>query len=210
MKQKRKRKRILLAVLGVAILLSGCGSNDRARVVKSVQQLEKNYQEAEDTIPENRQKDYETLGESIQALVDITDKDSGELETAEEITQAEALVEEFYTQLNELTTPIQKAEEEQESDEAEFAVTFRNDSSSDFASLSFKDPQSGTETELDSFEAGKRIDTTVKVNVEDLSFTWYVYDEKGQCVTETSSSFVDAKEGLIIYYTEDGVYTESY
>lgn len=207
---KQKSKRLLLAVLGIAVLLSGCGSNSRAKAVKSIQQLEKSYQEAQDTIPENRKKDYQTLGESIQALLDITDKDSGELETEEEITQAEELVEEFYTQLNELTTPIQEAEGGEESDEAEFAVTFRNDSSTDFASLSLKDPQSGIETELDSFEAGKRIDTTVKVNVEDLSFTWYVYDDKGQCVAENTSSFVDAKEGIIIYNTEDGVYTESY
>lgn len=205
-----KKKIVLLAILGLSAVLAGCGNDQREKVVKSINELQETYQQAQTNIPESRQKDYELLGESIQALTDLTDKDSGELETEEELTEAENLVDEFYIQLNELTSAIEETEEVKAEDQVDFAVTFRNDSQENLASLSVKEPESQRETELDSFESGKRIETTVTVDVEELTFTWYLYNDVGECVLENTSSFVDAKEGIIIYYTEDGVFTESY
>lgn len=201
---------MLLGILGLAVVLAGCENSERAKVVKSINELQESYQQAKESIPKNRQKDYELLGESIQVLTELTDKDSGELETQEELTEAENLVEEFYIELNEMTSAIEETDESKTEDQVEFAVTFRNDSQENLASLSVKEPEIMMETELDSFESGKRIETTVRVNVEELSFTWYLYNDVGECVLETTSSFVDAKEGIIIYYTQDGVFTESY
>ncbi|MDE6313229.1 MAG: hypothetical protein K2M46_06345 [Lachnospiraceae bacterium] len=205
-----KKRIVLLILLGLTTVLAGCGDSERAKVVKSINELQESYRQAQASIPDSRQQDYQVLGESIQALSELAEKDSGELETQEELAEAENLVEEFYVQLSELTYAIEEEKESQEEDRAKFQVTFRNDSQENLASLTIHDPEKNMETEIDSFESGKSIDTTVTVDVEELSFAWYLYNEAGECVLETTSSFVDAKQGIIIYYTADGVYTESY
>lgn len=202
--------------MGTAMcLFTACGNSERKETVKAIEQLEKEYIEAEGHILEEKKNEYRLLGESIQALVDITDKDSGELETKEQIQKADNLVEEFRQELNQMMTTIEEDtreenEEQTQVQQVEFAITFQNDSAVNLASLSIISPETGVETELDSFESGKKIETNVKVSVEELSLRWYVYNEQGECVREIITDLVDANEGVIIYYTDDGVYTENY
>lgn len=204
--------------MGTAMcLLTACNNSERKEAVEAIEQLEKDYIAAEEHISPEKKDEYALLGESIQAMVDITEEGSGELDTEEQIQEANQLVEEFQYELNQMITTIEEETEEEtenveetEIQQIEFAVTFRNDSAANLASLSIVSPETGTETELDSFESGKKIETTIKVPVENLTLQWYVYNEQGECVQETATDLVEAKEGVIIYYTDDGVYTENY
>lgn len=215
---KRIKTAKIAIIMGTAMcLLTACGSSERKEAVKAIEQLEKDYIAAEEHISVEKKDEYALLGESIQALVDITEEDSGELDTEEQIQEANQLVEEFQYELNQMMTTIEEEtgeetenQEQTEVQQLEFSVTFRNDSATNLASLSIVSPETGTETELDSFESGKKIETTVKVPVEELTLQWYVYNEQGECVQETTTDLVEAKEGVIIYYTDDGVYTENY
>lgn len=209
-----KKVKYSMLILGVsALLFTGCGNTERKEVVDEILALEKAYVEAEENISEENQKEYVLLGESVLALVEVAAEDSGQLETKEEISETKILVEEFHSRLNELVTTIEEEKEEEtevNEEEVEFLVTFRNDSSKSYASLSIIDPQTEREMELDSFESGKRIETSLKVSVEELKFNWYLYNEQGENIMGQTTELIDAKEGVIIYFMEDGVYTEYY
>ena len=196
-----------------ALVLTGCGNSERKEVVDEILALEKAYVQAEENISEDNRQEYILLGESILALVEIAGEDSGELETKEEISEARSLVEEFHSQLTEMAVTIEEdktQEVEKNEEEVEVAITFRNDSANSYASLSMIDPKTGRETELDSFESGKKIETAIQVSVEELKLNWYLYNEQGENMLEEVTELIDAKEGVVIYCMDDGVYTEYY
>lgn len=203
----------ITAVLGVTgLLLAGCGNDQRKEAVKSINDLSQEYEEAKDNIGRDEMSNYQLLGESVQALLDISEKDSGELETEEQIAQAERLVEELRAELYEMTGSVEESQEDSETmgETVEAVITFRNDSQAGASSISILDPQSNIEKELDSFEAGKKIETTVKLPVDALKINWYLYNESGECTVQETTNLEAIKKGATIYYTDDGVYTEVY
>lgn len=203
----------LVAALGMTgLLLTGCGNSERKEAVENINDFSQEYEEAKDNIAQERMSDYQLLGESVQALLDISQKDSGELETEEQIAQANELVEELRAELYEMTGSVEESQEDLETvgETVEVVITFRNDSQTGACSLSVLDAQSGVEKELDSFEAGKKIETTVKLPVEALKINWYLYNETGECTVQETTNLEDIKSGATIYYTDDGVYTEVY
>ena len=209
----RKIKRSMVLAGLSALVLTGCGNSERKEVVDEILALEKAYVQAEENISEDNRQEYILLGESILALVEIAGEDSGELETKEEISEARSLVEEFHSQLTEMAVTIEEdktQEVEKNEEEVEVAITFRNDSANSYASLSMIDPKTGRETELDSFESGKKIETAIQVSVEELKLNWYLYNEQGENMLEEVTELIDAKEGVVIYCMDDGVYTEYY
>lgn len=195
-----------------ALLLTGCGNSERKEAVKNIEGFSQEYEEAKDSIAQDKMPDYQVLGESVQALLDISEKDSGELETEEQITQANELVEEFRAELYEMTESVEESQEDSEmaGEVLEAVVTFRNDSQTGASSLSIVEPQSGTEKELDSFEAGKKIETIVKLPIDAQKISWYLYNENGECIVQETTNLEDIRTGATIYYTEDGIYTELY
>ncbi len=203
----------IAAVVGMTVfLLTGCGNTERKEAVENINDFSQEYEEAKDNIALDKRSDYQLLGESVQALLDISEEDSGELETEEQIAQANELVEELRIELYELTGSVEESQEDSEimGETVEVVITFRNDSQTGASSLSIIEPQSGTEKELDSFEAGKKIETTVKLPVDALKISWYLYNETGECTVQETTNLEDIKSGATIYYTEDGVYTEVY
>lgn len=203
----------IVTVLGITgLLFTGCGNSERKEAVKNINDFSQEYEEAKDDITQDKMSNYQMLGESVQALLDISEKDSGELETEEQIAQANELVEELRAELYEMTGSVEESQEDSETagEVVEAVITFRNDSQTGAFSLSVLDPQSGMEKELDSFEAGKKIETTVKLPVDALKISWYLYNESGECTVQETTNLEDIKSGATIYYTEDGVYTEVY
>lgn len=203
----------IAAVVGMTVfLLTGCGNTERKEAVENINDFSQEYEEAKDNIALDKRSDYQLLGESVQALLDISEEDSGELETEEQIAQANELVEELRIELYELTGSVEESQEDSEimGETVEVVITFRNDSQTGASSLSIIEPQSGTEKELDSFEAGKKIETTVKLPVDALKISWYLYNETGECTVQETTNLENIKSGATIYYTEDGVYTEVY
>lgn len=208
-----KRIAKVAVVLGMTtLLMTGCESSERKEAVKNIEEFSQEYEEAGDSIAKEQQSNYKILGESLQALQDISAKDSGELETEEQIAQANELLEEFRTELNEMISSVEESSQVTESSKelTEISLTFRNDSSKGAKSLSIRDPQSGMERELDSFEAGKKVETMIKIPVDTWNITWYLYNEQGECIVEETTSLEKVKTGATIYYKEDGVYIESY
>lgn len=195
-----------------ALLLTGCGNSQRKEAVENIETFRQEYEEAKDSIAQDKMSDYQLLGESVQALLDISEKDSGELETEEQITQANELLEELREELYEMTGSVEESQEDSETsgEVIEAVLTFRNDSQTGASSLSIVEPQSGTEKELDSFEAGKKVETTVKLPVDALKISWYLYNENGECMLQETTNLEDISTGATIYYTEDGIYTELY
>ena len=79
----------IAAVLGIAgLLFAGCGNSQRKEAVKNINDFSQEYEAAKDSIGRDEMSNYQLLGESVQALLDILEKDSGELETEEQIVQA--------------------------------------------------------------------------------------------------------------------------
>lgn len=203
----------IVAALGMTgLLLTGCGNGERKEAVENINDFSKEYEEAKDSITQERMSDYQILGESVQALLDISEKDSGELETEEQITQANVLVDELRAELYEMIESVEESQEDLETvgETIEAVITFRNDSQTGASSLSILDTQSGVEKELDSFESGKRIETAVKLPVDALKISWYLYNETGECTVQETTNLEDIKSGATIYYTDDGVYIEVY
>lgn len=203
----------IAAVLGIAgLLFAGCGNSQRKEAVKNINDFSQEYEEAKDSIGRDEMSNYQLLGESVQALLDISEKDSGELETEEQIVQANQLVEELRAELYEMTGSVEESQEDLETmgEAVEAVITFRNDSQKGAFSLSVLDTQSGMKKELDSFETGKKIETTVKLPVDALKISWYLYNESGECTVQETTNLEDIKNGATIYYTDDGVYTEVY
>ncbi len=203
----------IVAILGIsALMLTGCGNSERKEAVQNIEEFSQEYEAAKDSIGQEQMSKYQMLGESVQALLDISEKDSGELETEEQITQANELVEELRAELHEMIGNVEGSEEVSETAEEtiEAAIAFRNESQTGASSLSIINPASGTEEELDSFEAGKKIETTVKLPVSDMKLEWYLYNENGECIAQETTSLEDVKSGATIYYTDDGAYTEIY
>ncbi len=203
----------MIGTLGVTVLvLTSCGNSERKEAVRNIEAFSREYEEAKDSIAQANVSNYQLLGESVQALLDISEKDSGELETKEQITQANELVDELRAELYEMTESVEEHQEDLETAEEvlEAALTFRNDSKMSASSLSILDPQSGMERELDSFEAGKKIATSVKLPVDTLEIEWFLYNENGECMKQQTTKLEDIKSGATIYYTEDGIYTEIY
>ena len=213
MRKVKKLVKMSLVTGMAAFVLCACGGeNGREKAVDNIENLLEEYQQAEESIAQEKKSEYELLGESVQALVDIAEEDSGELETKEQIENASQVAEELRAELSELVVSVEESNTEQEIEEnvAELTITFRNDSIIGATSLSILEPQTKIEKELDSFEVGKKINTTVKIPVEELQLTWYLYNSNGECIQETTTGLEDAKEGVIIYYTDDGTYTEYY
>lgn len=208
---KRWIKISLIAGMAV-ITFSSCGNSEREAAVKNIERLQQEYEDIKEEVADEQQNEYVLLGESVQALVDITDENSGDLETKEQIESANQLAEELRAELSEMAISVEESGKEQESGEqtAEVTLTFRNDSTVNAASISVLEPQSGAEQELDSFETGKRIETKVKLPVDNLEITWYLYNNSGECIQEKTTNLEDIKSGVVIYYTDDGVYTEFY
>lgn len=204
----KKKKHMILAGL-LAVCMTGCSfaSDD---TIKQIKQLEKDYEAAKDEIPPAKKGDYETLGESVQALVDLAENGKEELATREQKEEVETLVVQLTDELNQMYGGGTDEEAELDEDHVRFSITFENASENDVATITMKDPQNGKETKLDTFEKGKKVDTTVVVSVEDMHVTWYLYDAAGENILEYTSSFEDAKNGINIYYTDDGVYTENW
>lgn len=209
---KMRKIKLAMLIAGLSTLvLTGCGNTERKETVEEILALQKAYVEAEENISEDNRQEYVVLGESILALVEIADKDSGQLETEEEIEEAKSLVDEFHGKLNEMVITIEEVEvTEVNEEEVEFSISFQNGSTQSYASLSVLDPKTGREMELDSFESGKKIETTLKVSVEELKFKWYLYNQQGESVLEEETDLIDAKEGVIVYCMDDGVYIEYY
>lgn len=203
----------IAAILGIGTLLfTGCGNGERKEAVQNIEDFSQEYEAAKDSIGQEQMSKYQVLGESVQALLDISEKDSGELETEEQIEQANELVEELRTELHEMIGNVEESQEvsEMTGETIEAVITFRNESQTGASSLSIINPASGTEEELDSFEAGKKIETTVKLPVSDMKIEWYLYNENGECIAQETTSLEEIKSGATIYYTEDGAYTEIY
>lgn len=201
------------AVVGITVLaLCGCGNSEKKETVKNIENLWEEYQQAEENIAQEKKNEYEVLGESVQALLDIAEKDSGELESKEQIENANQVVEELRAELSEMKVSVEESNIGQEMGEniVEVDITFRNDSALSVASLSILEPQNGTEKELDSFEVGKKIETKVKIPVEELRLTWYLYNNNGESIQEETTNLEEIENGAIIYYTDDGIYTECY
>lgn len=208
-----KKISMITAVLGITgLLLAGCGNSQRKETVKNINDLSQEYEEAKDSIGQDDMSNYQLLGESVQALLDISEKDSGELETEEQIAQANQLVEELRAELYGMTGSVEESQEDSETmgEIVEAVITFRNDSQVGAGSISILDPQSDMEKELDSFETGKKIETTVKLPADALKINWYLYNESGECTVQETTNLEDIKSGATIYYTDDGVYTEVY
>lgn len=203
----------IVAILGIStLMLTGCGNSERKEAVQNIEEFSREYEAAKDSIGQEQMPKYQVLGESVQALLDISEKESGELETEEQIAQANELVEELRAELHEMIGNVEESKEVSESTEEtiEAVITFRNESQTGASSLSIINPTSGTEEELDSFEAGKKIETTVKLPVSEMKIEWYLYNEKGECIAQETTGLEDIKSGATIYYTDDGAYTEIY
>lgn len=207
LKMKKKKQ---IVVVGVLVLcMNGCslGAND---TVKQIRELESKYEEAKDEIPAAKKGDYETLGESVQALVDLTDNAKEELSSKEQKEQAETLVTQLTEELNQMYGLDKEEESDLDENHVKFSLTFENDSQMDVAAIALKDPQNEKEIKLGTFEKGKKVDSTVVVSVEDMHVTWYLYDAAEKIILEYTSSLEDAKKGINVYYTDDGVYTENW
>lgn len=203
----------IVAILGMSTLMfTGCGNSERKEAVQNIEEFSQEYEAAKDSIGQEQMSKYQVLGESVQALLDISEKDSGELKTKEQITQANELVEELRAELHEMIGNVEESKDVSETAEEsiEAVISFRNESQTGASSLSIINPASGTEEELDSFEAGKKVETTVKIPVADMKIEWYLYNENGECIAQETTSLEDIKSGATIYYTEDGAYTEIY
>ena len=203
----------IVTVLGMSILvLNGCGNSERKEMVQKIQDFSQEYEAAKDDISQGQLAKYEVLGESVQALLDISKEDSGELETKEQIAKANELVEEFRAELHEMIRNVEELQVASEITEESVSavIMFRNESLTGASSISIMNPASGMEEELDSFEAGKRVEVTVAFPVSDLKLTWYLYNENGECMEQVTTSLERIKSGATIYYTDDGAYTEIY
>lgn len=204
----KKKKHMILAGL-LVVSMTGC-SFTSSDTVKQIKQLEKNYENAKDEIPAAKKGDYEILGESVQALVDLTENAKEELATKEQKEQAEDLVNQLTEELNQMYLSDAEQASDLDEDHVRFSLTFENASQTDVATITVKDPQNQKETKLGTFENGKKVDTTVVVSVEDMHVTWYLYDSAEKNILEYTSSLEDAKNGINVYYTDDGVYTENW
>lgn len=203
----------LSGVLGLTILLlSGCGHSERNAAVKNIEEFSQEYEQAKDSIAQEKISSYQLLGESVQALLDIAEKDSGNLETKEQITQTNELVEELRAELYGMTKSVEESKEDSKTagEVAEVTITFRNDSKESVSAISILDPQSKVEKELGSFMVGSRIETTVNLPVDALAISWYLYNENGECIEQQMTQLADVSTGATIYYAEDGIYTEFY
>lgn len=205
----------IVALVGISTLIfTGCGNSERKETVQNIQQFSQEYEAAKESIKQEQLAKYQVLGESVQALLDISENNSGELETKEQIAKANELVEELRAELHELIGNVEESKEELETEATEGTVeaviVFRNESQTGASSISIVNPASGTEEELDSFEAGKKVEVTVKLPMSDLKLTWHLYNENGECIVQEITALEDIKSGATIYYTDDGAYTEIY
>lgn len=204
----KKKKYMILAGL-LVVSMTGC-SFTSSDTVKQIKQLEKKYENVKDEIPAAKKGDYEILGESVQALVDLTENAKEELATKEQKEQAEDVVNQLTEELNQMYLSDAEQASDLDEDHVRFSLTFENVSQTDVATITVKDPQNQKETKLGAFENGKKVDTTVVVSVEDMHVTWYLYDSAEKNILEYTSSLEDAQNGINVYYTDDGVYTENW